>query len=132
MNYNRCIIGGTLTRDPELRNTQGGHSVTKIGVAVNRRFSSNGESREEVAFLDCEAWGKTAESIAQYFRKGSRILVEGRLKQESWEKEGEKRTKLIVVIDNFQFVDRKEGGQEPAPRKAPKPSTEVSDDDIPF
>lgn len=139
MNYNRVIIGGTLTRDPEVRNTQGGQAVCKFGLAVNRRYTSNGESREEVSFFDCEVWGKTANTIAEFFKKGNRILVDGRLKQETWEKDGEKKSKVIISVENFQFVDRKQQGEEQEPparrsvRAQAKPRTdEVSHDDIPF
>lgn len=109
-NLNKVFLMGNLTRDPEMNHTPGGNTVTKFGIATNRRYTSNGEKREETTFIDIESWGKQAELIDQYFSKGSPILVEGRLKFDSWEsKEGEKRSKLLVVLENFQFVG---GGSE--------------------
>jgi single-strand DNA-binding protein len=128
--YNKVLLMGNLTRDVELRhlpNSASG-SVANFGLAVNRRFrTKDGEQREEVTFVDCEAWGKTGELISQYFRKGRPIFVEGWLKLDTWEKEGQKHTKLRVVVDNFQFVDSKEGGggeggPRPASSTAAKPA----------
>ena len=107
---NRVMLMGNITRDPELRvlptsNT----SVVNIGIAVNRRWrNQQGEQQEEVTFVDCEAFGKTAEVINQYFRKGNPIFIEGRLKLDQWQdKEGHNRSKLKVVVENFQFIDSK-------------------------
>lgn len=112
-NFNQVILMGNLTRDPQLRYTQTQQSVCDFGIAVNRKFKSqSGEEREEVTFVDCTAWGKTAELINQYFTKGKPIFVQGRLKLDTWEDKqgGGKRSKLSVVVENFQFVGGRDGG----------------------
>lgn len=110
--YNKVLLMGNLTRDPELRFTANNQPVAQIGLAVNRHYtSSTGEKREEVTFVDCDAWGRTAELINQYFSKGRPIFIEGRLRLDQWEdQQGQKRSRLKVVIENFQFVDSKGGG----------------------
>ena len=110
--YNKVLLMGNLTRDIELRHTQSNQAVANLGIAVNRRFkTADGENREEVTFVDCEAWGKTAEVMSQYLAKGRPVFIEGRLKLDQWQdKEGNKRSKMGVVIENFQFVDSKGGG----------------------
>ncbi len=96
---------GRLTRDPEQRFIPSGQSVVQLGLATNRQYTTNGEKREEVTFVDVEAWGQQGELIHRYLKKGSPIFLEGRLKFDSWEsKEGEKRSKLKVVLDRFQFL----------------------------
>lgn len=103
---NKVFLLGNMTRDPELKYTQSGGAVCKVGLAVNRRFKSGTEWKEEVAFVDVECWGKTAEKVGEYCKKGSGVLVEGRLKLDTWQsKEGEKRSKLLVVAENIQFAD---------------------------
>ncbi|KAA1259041.1 Single-stranded DNA-binding protein [Rubripirellula obstinata] len=103
--YNRVIVVGNLTRDIELRYTPGGTAVADIAIAVNeRRKSASGEWVEEVTFIDVTMWGRTAEVASEYLGKGSPILVEGRLKQERWESEGKKRSKLKVVCDRMQML----------------------------
>lgn len=111
-NFNKVILLGNLTRDIELKAIAGGQSVARVGVAVNRRFrTKEGEEREETTFVDCEAWGRTAEVMHQYLRKGQPVFIEGRLKLDQWEdKEGQKRSQLRVVIENFQFVGARDGG----------------------
>src|SRR5437762_1586264 len=112
-NFNKVILIGNLTRDVEMRHTAGNQAVAKIGLATNRRWKTpEGETREETMFIDCEAWGKTAEFVAQYFAKGRPILIEGRLKLDQWEdKETKaKRSKHVVVVENCSFVDSKPGG----------------------
>lgn len=110
--FNKVILLGNLTRDIELRHTAGNQAVANLGIAVNRRWkSADGENREEVTFVDCEAWGRTAEVMSQYLKKGRPVFIEGRLKLDSWEdKEGKKQSKLRVVVESFQFVDSREGG----------------------
>lgn len=110
--YNKVLLMGNLTRDPELRFTANNQPVAQIGLAVNRYYtSSTGEKKEEVTFVDCEAWGRTAELINQYFSKGRPIFIEGRLKLDQWEdQQGQKRSRHKVVIESFQFVDSKGGG----------------------
>jgi single-strand DNA-binding protein len=111
-NFNRVFLMGNLTRDIELRHTNSNQAVATIGLAVNRRWRTpDGEDREEVTFVDCEAWGKTAETMSRYLAKGRPVFIEGRLKLDQWEKEGQKFSKLKVVVENFQFIDSKPGGE---------------------
>ena len=134
---------GNLTRDPEVKHTANNRAVVTIGLAVNRKFkTAEGEWKEEVTFVDCEAWGYTAENIGKFFSKGRPIFIEGRLRLDTWDdrNDGSKRSKLKVVIDNFQFVDSKPGGgggggggYERAPVSQQAPAEEsFSNDDIPF
>jgi single-strand DNA-binding protein len=111
-NFNKVFLLGNLTRDVELRHTSGNTAVANLGVAVNRRFrTQSGEQREETTFVDCEAWGRTAEVMSQYLAKGRPVFIEGRLKLDQWEgKDGSKQSKLRVVVENFQFVDSGGGG----------------------
>lgn len=111
-NFNKVILMGNLTRDVELRHTQGGQALAKFGMAINRKFNTqSGESKEEVCFVDLTAWGKQAELLNQYVRKGSQLMVEGRLQYSTWEsQDGGKRNKLEVVVENFQFVGASRGG----------------------
>lgn len=103
--YNRVILVGNLTRDIELKYTPGGTAVTDIGMAVNdRRKSASGEWVDETTFVDVTLWGRTAEVASEYLSKGSPILVEGRLKLDSWETDGQKRSKLRVVCDRMQML----------------------------
>ena len=113
-NFNKVLLVGNLTRDPELKHTPSNQAVAQIGLAVNRQYNTkDGEKREETTFVDCEAWGRTAEVMSQYLSKGRPVLVEGRLKLDQWQdKDGNNRSKLKVVIENFQFLGgRGEGGQ---------------------
>lgn len=107
---NKVMLMGNITRDIELRHTGSNKAVATIGLAMNHKWKTpEGEQKEEVVFVDCDAWGKTAELIAQFFAKGRPILIEGRLKLDTWQDKttNENRTKLKVVIDNFYFVDSK-------------------------
>lgn len=148
-NYNKVILIGNLTRDPELRYTPKGTALAKIGLAINRTWKNDaGESKEEVTFVDVEAWGRQAETISQYLKKGSPMLVEGRLRLDSWEDKqtNQKRSRLAVVLEGFQFLggggggsqrEPSEGGkrsapQPAAPEEAPGPETPAPDDDVPF
>lgn len=106
--FNKVILLGNLTRDPELRTTPSGQNVCSFSLAVNRTWrNSDGEQQEAVDFIDCNAWGKAGEIIEQYMQKGRAILVSGRLQQRSWEQDGQKRSKVEVVVEDFNFV----GGQ---------------------
>lgn len=141
-NFNRVILLGNLTRDVELRYTSRQTAVTDIGLAVNdRRKSAEGEWVEETTFVDVTLWGRTAEIASQYLGKGSPVLVEGRLKLDTWETDGQKRSKLHVVGDRMQMI----GGRSPrgssggAPAQGGQGDTEPStsavgppDDEIPF
>lgn len=105
--FSKAIITGNLTRDPEMRVTPNGANVASFSVAVNRTFKDNsGESKESVSFIDCVAWGKAAEIISQYAKKGTGILVSGRLEQRSWEDKnsGQKRSRTEVVVEDFNFM----------------------------
>ncbi len=121
-NYNRVLLIGNLTRDPELRYTQSGSSVVKFGMAVNRKYRNNStqEMVEETTFVDIEGWGRQAETFNQYMSKGRPVFVEGRLRFDSWEgKDGQKRTKLVVVMENFQFLGGGGVGRERAAATQP-------------
>jgi single-strand DNA-binding protein len=110
--FNQVILIGNLTRDVELRHTPSNQTVANIGMAMNRQYQTkDGERREEVTFVDCEAWGRQAEVMAQYLSKGRPVMIQGRLKLDTWQdKEGGNRSKLKVVVENFQFLGSREGG----------------------
>ena len=141
LNYNRVIIAGNLTRDPQVRFFSNERAVADFGIASNRRFRDrDGNQQEETTFVDIECWGRTAELVGQYLTKGRGALIEGRLKLDSWEdKDGNKRNKLKVIADNVQFLDSR-GGSEGAPSgggaSAPAPSAppagDAGDDEPPF
>ena len=118
-NYNRVILAGNLTRDPQLSYTPSNTPICKFGMAINRRWrDQQGNMQEETCFVDCTAFGRTAETINQYMSKGRPILVEGRLQFSQWtSQEGQKRSKLEVVAERFTFVDTRAagGGERPAP-----------------
>jgi len=112
-NLNKVLLMGNLTRDPQLKYLPSQTAVVDFGLAVNRRWKGqNGEDREETTFVDCSAFAKTAEVINQYFTKGKPIFIEGRLKYDTWEDKqgGGKRSKLSVVIENFQIIGGRDGG----------------------
>jgi len=122
-NFNKVIIAGNLTRDPELRYTPKGLAIAKIGLAINRKWrTESGEMKDETTFVDVDAFGKTAETIGQYLKKGRPILVEGRLRYETWDDKttGAKRSKLGVVMDSFQFMDSGRGDGEGSATAAPR------------
>jgi len=157
-NYNKVILVGNLTRDPQMSYLPSQTPVVELGLAVNRKWKGqNGEQREDTCFIDCTAFGKQAEVINQYMHKGNPILIEGRLQLDTWEaKDGTKRSKHKVVVENFQFLgsgggrgggyqgsagDRPTAKSEaPAPRGAPGQPVETPPDayendgadDIPF
>ncbi len=140
-NYNRVILAGNLTRDPQLRylpNSQ--TALAEFGMAINRKY----KDKEETCFVDCTAWGKQAETLNQYMRKGSPILIEGRLQHDRWEdKDGQKRSKHIVVVERFQFLGGGRSDSAPRPQAQsappqdnnyapPPPMDEPGGEDIPF
>ncbi len=156
-NFNKVILAGNLTRDPELRYTPTGVAIAKFGLAINRTWKNEaGETKEEVCFVDVDAFRRQAEVIAQYMRKGRPILVEGRLKLDTWEDKNthQKQSKLKVHLESFSFIDSKgtEGGAPPSPdaprrpaaapaaaspaAKPPEPpegdAPPVEEDDVPF
>ena len=132
-NYNRVVLVGNLTRDPELRYTPNGAAVASFSIAVNRRYKVDNEKREETSFFDIVFFGKPAEIIAEYMKKGRPLLVEGRLQQRRWETdEGQKRSKVEVVGENFQFMG---GRDQDSPRSGSDSDSdppEFDDSDIPF
>lgn len=111
--YNRVVLMGRLTRDPELRYIPSGMAVSDIGLAVNDRVKRNDQWIEETTFVDVTLWGRTAEVANEYLSKGSPILIEGRLKLDTWEKDGQKRSKLKVVGEKMQMVGGRDGGGGP-------------------
>ncbi|MGB3008829.1 MAG: single-stranded DNA-binding protein [Candidatus Saccharimonadales bacterium] len=111
--FNKVTLMGNLTRDPETRTTPGGQSVTSFSLAVNRSWrGADGQQQEAVSYIDCTAWGKAGEIITQYMGKGRALLVHGRLDQRSWDDKetGQKRSKVEVIVEDFNFVDGGQGG----------------------
>ena len=128
--FNKVLLMGNLTRDPELRYTSGGTAVASFGLAVNRKFKQGEEWKDEVCFVDITVWAKQGENCAEYLNKGSQAFIEGRLNYQTWEdkQSGQQRSKLEVVANNVQFLtkqgDKKDMGSG---------SSSVSDDDdVPF
>ena len=148
--FNKVILMGNLTRDPELRYTPKGTAIAKIGLAVNRQWrTETGETKEEVTFVDVDSFGRQAETIAQYLKKGNPILVEGRLRLDQWDDKqtGQKRSRLGVVCENFRFIgagNRAEGGRAASPPSSPTAAADgappaepdipgpEAEDDVPF
>src|SRR4051812_32628279 len=141
-NFNKVILVGNLTRDPELRYTPKGMAIAKVGLAINRSWNSEtGEKKEEVTFVDVDIFGRTAENVAQYMKKGRPILIEGRLRLDQWDDKqtGQKRSKLGVVAETVQFLGSPgEGGgsggggeSRRAPAPAPAAAAPASDPDMP-
>ncbi|HIU04589.1 MULTISPECIES: single-stranded DNA-binding protein [Collinsella] len=154
MSINRVNISGNLTRDPEVRMTSGGTQVLSFGVAVNdrRRNPQTGEWEDYPNFVDCTMFGSRAEAVSRYLSKGSKVAIEGKLRYSSWERDGQRRSKLEVIVDEIEFMSRGQqqgqGGYAPAPQQggyatapqAPQPqapvqappAVDVYDEDIPF
>lgn len=153
-NFNKVILAGNLTRDPELRYLPKGTAVAEFGLAINRTWKNEaGETKDETTFVDVVAFARTAEVIGQYMKKGRPILIDGRLRYETWDDKqtGQKRSKLRVLCETFQFIDGNrpaEGGVQTAPRAASRPAAPVvepsspagpepdgpppTEDDVPF
>ena len=144
MSINRVIVSGNLTRDPELRSTAGGMAVLGFGVAVNdrRKNQQTGEWEDYPNFIDCTMFGKRAEAVGRCLSKGTKVTVEGKLRYSSWERDGQRRSKLDVVVDDLEFMSsRKDVGDDVDAQFAAIPSTlyptadgsaPVYDEDIPF
>ena len=150
MSINLVCITGNLTRDPELRQTQGGTPILSFGVAVNdKRKNQQGEWVDYPNFVDCVVFGLRAEKLATFMTKGMKVAIEGKLHYQSWEKDGQKRSKLEVVVDNIDFMSKSSQQQQPynvpqqqvpqAPQAQPQqqvaysaPPADVYDEDIPF
>ena len=127
--FNKVLLMGNLTRDPELRYTANGSAVASFGLAVNRKFKQGDDWKEDVCFVDITVWGKQGENCAEYLSKGRPVFVEGRLQFSSWESDGQKRNKLDVVANTVQFLGSRgdsqggsSGGQAPV----------SEEDDVPF
>ena len=140
-NFNRVILIGNITRDIETRELPSGNSVADFGMAINRKFKSkDGQEGEETCFVDVSAWGRQGEVVAQYCKKGSPLFVEGRLKLDQWEKDGQKRSKLSVVAERVQLMGsgKQEGGDSQgaggaaAAPQAPLPVAAAGSDTLPF
>jgi len=124
-NFNKVILAGNLTRDPELRYTPKGMAVARLGMAINRNWKTEtGEQKEEVTFVDIDAFGRQAEVVSQYLRKGRPVLVEGRLRLDQWDDKqtNQKRSKLLVVLESFSFLDSQRTGEAGAGGPPPPPS----------
>ena len=146
MSYAKAFLIGNLSRDPEVRVTPKGTSICQFSIGVNRKFKTDDTEREEVSFFDCEAWGKTGENIAKFFSKGKPIFLECRPKQDVWEDKtsGQKRSKVKFMVDQFQFMGGREGGEQrqatPAQQRKPEPTERQmanqddsgADSDVPF
>lgn len=143
MSINRVSITGNLTRDPELRVTAGGTQVLSFGVAVNdrRRNPQTGEWEDYPNFVDCTMFGTRAEAVSRFLAKGNKVAIEGKLRYSSWERDGQRRSKLEVIVDEIEFMSQRQGGAAPAaapvstPAPAPAaapPSVDLYDEDIPF
>ena len=146
--FNKVILLGNLTRDPEVRYTPKGTAVTEIGMAINRTYTAeNGEKREETTFVDVTLWGRTAEIAGEYLKKGRPVFIEGRLQLDTWDdkQSGQKRSKLKVVAEGLQLIgSRPSGGsgggfeERSAPAHAtaaapPRPApVDPNEDEIPF
>jgi single-strand DNA-binding protein len=137
---NQAFLMGNLTRDPELRQTPNGQTVTNFSLALNRSYKDqSGEWQEVTDYVDIVCWGPLAERVAQYLSKGRRCLVQGRLQSRSWEQEGQKRSKVEVLANDVTFLDSRGGGEDsgaPAPSETsskkdePKPSKKAKKDDV--
>jgi len=121
-NFNKVILAGNLTRDPELRYTPKGTAIAKLALAVNRKWTGeDGQTREEVTYVDIDAFGKQAEVISQYLRKGGGLLLEGRLRLDQWDDKqtGQKRSRLGVVLESFTFIGGRPEGAGSGPAAPP-------------
>lgn len=130
---NKVVIAGRLTREAELSYTQNGTAICKISMAVNRSVKKNDQWSDEANFFDATIWGKRGESVSKYLEKGKQIVVEGELRQERWETDGQKRSKVTIHVDNIQFFGSGERKVEPeySPKTDPKYNNGF-EDDIPF
>lgn len=135
MSINRVAISGNLTRDPELRYTQGGTPILGFGVAVNdRRKNQSGEWVDYPNFVDCTMFGARAEAVSRYLSKGAKVAIDGKLRYSSWEKDGQKRSKLEVIVDEIEFLSRygEERTAAPAQGYAPQPAQQPYGQEVPY
>jgi len=136
MNLNKTLIAGNLTRDPEKKALPTGSNVTNFSVAVNRVWYKDEQKQEATEYINIVAFGKQADTIAQYFKKGSSIFVEGRIQTRSWEdKEGNKKYATEVIMENFQFVNSTKQEKQPLEKSTEEieyPEDDISPEDVPF
>ena len=142
MSINKVVISGNLTRDAELRQTASGLPVLGLGVAVNdrRRNQASGAWEDYTNFIDCTMFGTRAEGIAPYLTKGTKVAIEGKLRWSQWERDGQKRSKIEVIVDEIEFLTSRDSGfsqsSSPAPSQASRipdaPDVSVYDEEIPF
>ena len=140
MSINRVAISGNLTRDAELRTTQGGTSILDFGVAVNdrRKNQRTGEWEDYPNFVDCTVFGARGEKLQPYLTKGTKVAIEGKLRYSSWERDGQRRSKLGVIVDDLEFMSSRHAGSGHAPQPVPEAgpaidaAASVYDEDIPF
>jgi single-strand DNA-binding protein len=131
--FNKVILLGNLTRDPEVRYTPNGIAVASFAIAVNRKYKQGDETKEEVSYIDIVVFGKQAESCGQYINKGDSVLIDGRLQQRRWEtEEGQKRTKIEVVAQSVNFMPKRSSGGQGQAHAEPAPEAPVDEGDIPF
>jgi single-strand DNA-binding protein len=128
--FNKVMLMGNLTRDPELRYTSNGSAVTSFGLAVNRKFKQGDEWKDDVCFVDITVWGKQGENCAEYLSKGRPAFIEGFLKFSTWESDGQKRNKLEVVANTVQFLGSAPGSTGGTGGTGPTPPSD--EDDVPF
>ena len=134
MSINRVNVSGNLTRDPELRKSGGGTQILSFGVAVNdrRRNPQTGEWEDYPNFVDCTMFGSRAEAVSSYLSKGSKVAIEGKLRYSSWERDGQRRAKLEVIVDEIELMSRDGAvSRSAAPQPVTAP-TDVYDEEIPF
>lgn len=134
MSINHVSVTGNLTRDPELRSTAGGTAVMSFGIAVNdyRKNQQTGKWEDYPNFIDCTMFGARAQSVSRFLSKGSKVAIEGKLRWSQWERDGQKRSKIEVIVDEIEFMSRQQGqlGSEPvyaAPATAPQPYQQQQD-----
>lgn len=137
MSINKVVVSGNLTRDPEIRNTAGGTAVLGFGVAVNdrRKNQQTGEWEDYPNFIDCSMFGPRAESVSRFLSKGSKVAIEGKLRWSQWERDGQKRSKIEVIVDEIEFMSRsekQEDAQAYGAVKAMGAQPSYYDNDIPF
>ena len=135
MAINRVAISGNLTRDPELRVTAGGMQVLSLGVAVNdrRKNPQTGDWEDYPNFVDCTMFGTRAEAVSRYLSKGTKVAIEGKLRYSSWERDGQRRSKLEVIVDEIEFMSRRDGqAAQTAAAPVQTEPIDVYDEDIPF
>ncbi|NTV29882.1 MAG: single-stranded DNA-binding protein [Candidatus Omnitrophica bacterium] len=126
MSLNSVNIMGNLTRDPEVRALPSGKSVCRLSIANNRIYVKNGERVTEVSYFDVDVWGSVAENCAKYLRKGSGIIVEGRLRQDRWEKDGKTQSRVTITANNVHFMPKRDDGAGRATRQESDAPSEVS------